>query len=76
MELLTHQYRQNAQNFGPELLDQVLGPKIQKEVPKYAQAALGISLPNLTHESHHGVQQANWLNRETGMAWGIPDWNG
>ena len=28
MELRTRQYRQNAQNFGPELLDQVVGPKI------------------------------------------------
>ena len=41
IELRTRQYRQNAQNFGPELLDQVLGPKIPKKVPKYAQAALG-----------------------------------
>ena len=41
MELRRRQYRQNAQNFGPELLDQVLGRNIQKKVPKYAQAALG-----------------------------------
>ena len=41
MELRTRQYRQNAQNFGPELLDQVLGPKIPKKDSKYAQAALG-----------------------------------
>ena len=27
MELRTRQYRQNAQNFGPELLEHVLGPK-------------------------------------------------
>ena len=41
MEIRTRQYSQNAQNFGPELLDQVRGPKITKKVPKYAQAALG-----------------------------------
>ena len=34
------------------------------------------SAPHLTHESHHGIQPANWLNWEAGMAWGIPDCNG
>ena len=41
IELQTRHCLQHAQNFGPELLDQVLGPKIPKKVPKYAQAALG-----------------------------------
>ena len=31
IELRTRYCRQNAQNFGPELLDQVLGPKNQKK---------------------------------------------
>ena len=41
MELWTRHCHQNAQNFGPELLDQVPGPKIQKNVSKYAQTLLG-----------------------------------
>ena len=37
IELRTRYCRQNAQNFGPELLDQVPGPKKKK----YAQTLLG-----------------------------------
>ena len=34
MELRTRQYRQNAQNFGPELLKQLPGPKQLKKDSK------------------------------------------
>ena len=45
IELRTRHCRQNAQNFGPELLDQVPGPKNQKKVSKYAQTLLGDANP-------------------------------
>ena len=41
IELRTRHWHQNAQNFGPELLDQVPGPKFQQQkIPKYAQTLL------------------------------------